>query len=265
MLTSNMHQSWPKYVQNLWYATADGGVAALLYAPSEVNLTVGEDTNLKIVEETGYPFRNQVRFTLSPSQTVTFPFHLRIPAWANNPAITINGKPWQGEVSNQTAIINRAWKAGDQVILTLPMEVKTSQWYDFAVAVERGPLVYALKIGEEAKTRQDEEYGTYQEIYPKDAWNYALHEGDLKNLTTAVEVVEKEWDGQYPWNLENAPIELRMRGVPLPDWKLVNSTPVFPAWWGNRHDKEITFRDITLVPYGCTTLRITEFPVYGLH
>lgn len=34
--TSNMHQSWPKYVQNLWYATHDGGVAALLYAPSEV-------------------------------------------------------------------------------------------------------------------------------------------------------------------------------------------------------------------------------------
>ena len=262
--TSNMHQSWPKYVQNLWYATHDGGVAALLYAPSEVNVRVADEVDLKITEETGYPFRDEVRFTLSPSQTATFPFHLRLPAWAANPTITINGKPWQGEINNQTAIINRAWKAGDQVTLRLPMEVKASQWYDFAVAIERGPLVYALKIREEAKTRQDDFYGTYQEMYPKDKWNYALLEEDIQNLSEAVEVIEKDWDTAYPWNLENAPIELKMRGVVLPDWKLVNSTPVFPAWWGNRSNQKPSPEPITLVPYGCTTLRITEFPVYGL-
>ncbi len=40
--TCNMHQSWPKFVQNLWYATADGGVAALLYGPSEVRVKVAD-------------------------------------------------------------------------------------------------------------------------------------------------------------------------------------------------------------------------------
>ncbi|MGI9543304.1 MAG: beta-L-arabinofuranosidase domain-containing protein, partial [Cyclobacteriaceae bacterium] len=80
------------------------------------------------------------------------------------------------------------------------------------------------------------------------------------------EVEELEWNGEYPWNLEQAPIQIKARGIQLAEWKLVNGLPVFPAWWGGRGDAEedIQFKEITLVPYGCTTLRITEFPVYGL-
>lgn len=261
--TSNMHQSWPKYVQNLWYATHDGGVAALLYGPSKVSLKVADGVDLAIREETGFPFREEVYFTLSLNQNAAFPFHLRIPGWAKNAVITINGKTWKGEAKNQTAIIHREWKDGDRVTLTLPMELKASQWHDFARTIERGPLVYALKIREEKKTRdRNDHYGPFQEVYALDDWNYALYGEDLENLVEAVKVMEKDWQGEYPWNLENAPIELKIRGVQLPEWKLVNSAPVFPAWWGRRSNEDIPLKEITLVPYGCTTLRITEFPVY---
>ncbi|MEQ9439374.1 MAG: glycoside hydrolase family 127 protein [Cyclobacteriaceae bacterium] len=261
--TSNMHQSWPKYVQNLWYATADGGVAALLYAPSRVNMKVADDVELTVHEETGFPFREEIRFTLSLSEPAAFPFHLRMPAWTKNAQIAINGQVWEGDSQDQTAIIDREWHDGDQISLTLPMELKASQWYDFATAIERGPLVYSLKIRDEKKTKDRHDgYGEFQEVFARDAWNYALLDEDVNNLTEVVTVVEKAWDGTYPWNLENAPIELKMRGVPLPDWMLVNSAPVFPAWWGGRSEED-RFTEITLVPYGCTTLRITEFPVYG--
>jgi DUF1680 family protein len=86
-----MHQSWPKYVQNLWYATKDGGVAALLYAPSEVALKVADGIDLKVKEETGFPFREEVKFTLELNGSATFPFHLRIPEWTKNASIRING------------------------------------------------------------------------------------------------------------------------------------------------------------------------------
>ncbi|WP_186755993.1 beta-L-arabinofuranosidase domain-containing protein [Echinicola salinicaeni] len=262
--TSNMHQAWPKFVQNLWYATHDGGVAALLYAPSEVELKVADDVDLRIIEETGYPFRNQVHFTMDLGQTASFPFHLRIPNWTEEAVITINGEVWDGEAHQQVAIIDRTWENGDKVTLTLPMLLKHSQWYSFSAAIERGPLVYALKIKEKqvAKNRNDG-YGEFYEYIPAEEWKYGLLGSDLADLDKFVEVSENEWNGEYPWNLENSPISLKMRGVRAADWTLENDAPGLPGFWSKRVGEEDIVDEITLVPYGCTTLRITEFPVYA--
>jgi DUF1680 family protein len=264
-----MHQSWPKYVQNLWYATADGGVAALLYAPSEAEIKVADGKTVKFIEETGFPFRDEVTFRIETAEAVAFPFHLRIPGWTEHASITVNGENWTGATENDVAKINRTWENGDVVTLTLPMQLKTSQWYDFATSVERGPLVYALRIEDEWKTKdRGDKYGTFHEVFPKSTWNYALYTKDLENLDAAFQVVVQDWEeDDYPWNLKKAPIILKTRGIQLPEWKLSpDGLPLFPAWWGGRDTPEdkINFEEITLVPYGCTTLRITEFPVYDM-
>jgi DUF1680 family protein len=263
--TTNMHQSWPKFVQNLFYATPDRGVAALLYAPSTVQMTVADGVTLKIVETTGFPFRERVDFALELSKEAEFPFHLRIPAWAKDPKITINGQAVDFVATNQVAVLNRTWKNGDKVTLTLPMDLKTSTWYKGMVAIERGPLVFSLKVESEnrPKDRKDR-FRAFWEVFPKSDWNYALEESVLGNISDNVALIEREWNGDYPWNLENAPIELRLKGVHLPEWRTVKSAPelsenipqvISPA------ELERRKREITLVPYGCTTLRITEFPV----
>lgn len=263
--TTNMHQSWPKFVQNLFYATPDRGVAALLYAPSKVQMTVADGVTLKIVETTGFPFRESVDFALELTKEAEFPFHLRIPAWAKDPKITINGQAVDFVATNQVAVLNRTWKNGDKVTLTLPMDLKTSTWYKGMVAIERGPLVFSLKVESEnrPKDRKDR-FRAFWEVFPKSDWNYALEESFLGNLSENVALIEREWNGDYPWNLENAPIELRLNGVHLPEWRTVKSAPelsenipqvISPA------ELERRKREITLVPYGCTTLRITEFPV----
>ena len=265
--TTNMHQSWPKFVQNLFYATADGGVAALLYAPSSVELTVGQGAKLKIKESTGFPFRETVQFDLELSEDAAFPFHLRIPAWAKNAEIKVNGEVIEASIQKQVAIINRIWKNGDQVTLTLPMELETSTWYQNMVSIERGPLVYSLKVEAEEKVKdRNDRFKPFTEVYPKSDWNFALTSTTVADLTNSIELVENEWDGSYPWNLENAPIELRLTGVQLPEWKLVKSAPQLPANLPSKlSGSELTKRQksITLIPYGCTTLRITEFPVVG--
>ena len=61
--TSNLHQGWPKYVQNLWYATREGGLAALAFGPSEVEAQVAGKT-VRIKEETNYPMEETIKFTV---------------------------------------------------------------------------------------------------------------------------------------------------------------------------------------------------------
>ena len=265
--TCNMHQSWPKFVQNLWYATPDGGVAALIYGPSEVELKVADGQMVQILETTGYPFREDIRFDIKLSNKASFPFHLRIPNWANRASININGITWDGPVEDNLAIIDREWSDGDVIQLTLPMDISVTQWYDFSKAIERGPLVYSLKLNERRvlKNRRDR-FGAFEEVYTNDPWNYALYAQDFEDIASSFQVEEIEWDGSYPWNLSNVPIQINTRGTRIPEWKEINGLPVFPAWWGPRSemDYEIDFDEITLVPYGCTTLRITEFPVYDL-
>jgi uncharacterized protein len=263
--TTNMHQSWPKFVQNLFYATPDRGVAALLYAPSTVELTVANGVDLKVVETTGFPFRETIDFELELSEDAEFPFHLRIPAWAINPKIDINGQQVNFEANNQIAILKRIWKNGDKVTLTLPMELKSSNWYKGMVAIERGPLVFSLKVESEnrQKDRKDR-FRAFWEVFPKSDWNYALEESTLSNLAENVEMVEREWNGDYPWNLENAPIALKLQGVHLPEWRTVKSAPQLSENIPqiiSASELERRKREIILVPYGCTTLRITEFPV----
>jgi hypothetical protein len=260
-----MHQSWPKFVQNLYYATPDQGVAALLYAPSSVRLQVADGREVQIEQETGFPFREEVNFKIDLAAAATFPFHLRIPDWCTDPQITINGEVWEASVENNLAIVDREWNTGDVLQLKLPMQLKTSLWHEFSQAVERGPLVYALKIRglEKIKDLQDR-FRAFREVYPLDDWNYGLLATELADPAANIQVIENSWDGTYPWNLENAPIELRLKGIKIPEWTLTNGAPYFPAFWGRYSGDPQSIEEITLIPYGCTTLRITEFPVYDL-
>jgi len=265
--TANMHQAWPKYVQNLWYATADGGVAALQYAPCEAEIKVADGKVVRFIEKTGYPFRDEVTFQIESAANVVFPFHLRIPSWTESATVSINGEKWEGTAENGVLKINRTWSDGDKVTLKMPMQLRTSQWYDFATSIERGPLVYALRVEDEWKEKdRGDNYGSFYEVFPTSDWNYALYFKDFEQMEGVFQVTETEWNGDYPWNLENAPIMIKARGIQLPEWQLSpDGLPLIPGWWGPRStpEDEIDFKEITLVPYGCTTLRITEFPVYG--
>lgn len=261
--TANMHQAWPKFVQNLFYATPDGGVAALLYGPSTARLTVAGDIPLTVTETTGYPFRETVTFTLDLPRPATFPFHLRIPDWAGEAKITVNGSGVAYELTDGIAILDREWSDGDRIDLTLPMQLRTSTWYENSTAIERGPLVYALRIGERREeVDRDDGYGPFTEVYATMPWNYGLVASTLDSLGQHAEVIERPWDGDaYPWNLEGSPVEIRLPGIRMREWEAQNGVPHLPAFWGPYTNYAASDRqEITLIPYGCTTLRIAQFP-----
>ena len=258
---SNMHQGWPKFVQSLWFSTADNGLAALVYGPSEVTLKVADGENITVTESTGYPFQENIQFSFRTKTKTRFPFHLRIPEWCKNPDLTINGNKTEWTSVKNIIILNREWSDGDQVELSLSMEFRYSNWYENSVGIERGPLVYALKIEEEwrevAKPAFDD---TYWEVFPKSPWNYALIKSEIDQNKLQAEVKKEIAD--YPWNLENAPISVKTKGKRMPMWEIERGSAgkiPSPSWPPRTPEK--TEEEIYLIPYGCTTLRIAEFPV----
>jgi DUF1680 family protein len=260
--TCNMHQGWPKLVQNLWYATPDRGLAALVYGPSRVTARVADGSEIHVKEETDYPFGESIRFVIETSKPVEFTLYLRIPAWCQNAELLVNGLPWKQAAGPQTVPLRRRWNNYDQVELKLEMKVRTQRWREASVSVERGPLVYSLKINEIWKSVQNnDKFGAYKEVYPASAWNYGLAESAIKEASSGFEVLKKATVSLRPWNLADAPIEIRTKGKQIPEWQLYqNSAGPLPASPVTNLQKE-PLQDITLVPYGCTTLRITEFPV----
>lgn len=259
--TANMHQGWPKFAANLWMATADDGLAAVAYAPSEVRTTVNGNVSVSIQEETEYPFRDEIRLIVNPERSVEFPLQLRIPEWATKASLKINGENAVGVKAGSFHAIKRRWQKGDQVVLKLPMDVRTTRGFNDSVIIERGPLVFSLKIGEDWRKVQGKMRNPAippavdWEVHPTTDWNYGLVINPNK---PAAQVIEKAI-GKMPFSAEGAPVEIRIKGRKLPDWKLVNGVagppPTSPA------KSTAPEETLTLIPYGSAKLRITEFPL----
>jgi uncharacterized protein len=258
--TANMHQGWPRFIQNLWYATDDNGAAALVYGPSEVKMKVGNGNEIRFIEETNYPFSDKITFKFQSDKSVKFPFHLRIPQWCDTASVSVNGKIFDKYKGGQIIKIDRSWDNNDEVILSLPMKIRTSRWYERSVGIERGPLVYALRIGEkwqEVKTKQWKD--TYYEVLPTTPWNYGILEKSIKENDFAISI--KDTIALMPWNLEKAPIEIKTKGKRIMEWQLYNhSAGKIPYNRWPKRKEPLAEEEITLIPYGCTTLRIAEFP-----
>lgn len=259
--TTNLHQGWPKFTQHLWMATADEGLAALVYAPSEVMANVAGGKSVTITESTFYPFEDTVQFTVATDFEVDFPLHLRAPSWCDDPTLTLNGNAIKAERKGNLIIVDRTWSDGDKLVLLLPMKLKSKRWHENSVSLYRGPLLYALEIEEDWSVN---EHGD-REVRPKSRWNYALNENHIKDLDRYFEVKTGSRTNK-PWSLEGAPIRLEGIGVQHPLWHLYNES-AGPIPWSPQPSGRFQLGDlehITLVPYGCSTLRVSAFPTIFL-
>jgi hypothetical protein len=254
--TANMHQGWPKFAANLWMATADRGLAAVAYGPSEVSTRVADGVPVSIAETTDYPFRESVNLGVKTPRPVKFPLLLRIPVWAAGATVAVNGAALEGVKPGEFYRVEREWKSGNTVELHFPMRVVNSTWYNNSIAVERGPLVFSLKMGESWSELRQSGPVIDWEVYPTTPWNYALVI-DPKDAASPFTVTELPV-GHQPFSLDGAPVVISAKARRLPEWQIEDDSagplPVSPVT-SKRH-----VETIALIPYGAAKLRITTFP-----
>ncbi len=254
--TANLHQGWPKFVSSLWMAAPGDGVVAIAYGPNELHTAVKNNVALSISEQTEYPFRDSIHMTVNPSAAVSFPLQLRVPAWTQSPEVKVNGTAVNGVRAGAFLTIDRTWKAGDRVDLRFPMQVNLTHGYHNSVAVERGPLVYSLKIGEQWSKEKQTGPAADFEVFPTTPWNYALVL-DANNPASAFHVEEKPV-GKQPFSADGAPVMITAPARRLPEWQLDGSSaaplPVSPV------ESKQPIQTVTLIPYGSAKLRLTAMP-----
>jgi DUF1680 family protein len=246
---ANFHMGWPQLVHHLWLATDDGLIAPL-FAPCTVRTAVAGHP-LTIVEDTAYPFGEAITFTVRVDRPLRFALAFRIPAWAATHAVELNGTPLDAG-----ARVVRTWRDGDALTLRLPMRVRLSHWERGSVGVERGPLVYALRIGEDWRAVAGTAPFCDYEVHPTAAWNYALVV-DPAFPEDALHV-ERRRAAAQPWAQDGAPVILRAEGRRIPAWTAANGVS------GPIPQRPFTLSGgrapLTLIPFGCARLRIAMFP-----
>jgi len=267
--TSNMHQGWPKFVAHLWMESPDEGLVAAAWAPCQIE-TSSHDVPIRVDVETDYPFRDTVKVVIEPDAPVRFPLRLRVPAWATGATVRIGSGGEMPMTPGTLHVIDRQWDAGRVTLaLRFPMRPKASVRYNESVAVERGPLVYALRIGEEwtrvnaDKPNRELPHGDF-EVRPTTPWNYGLVLDPARPEDSLT--FEDRPIGDRPFSPEGAGVVARARGRQIPGWKLAHGwagevSPADVAWSDpGKAPTDQPVENVTLIPYGCTNIRITEFP-----
>ncbi|WP_367874086.1 beta-L-arabinofuranosidase domain-containing protein [Luteolibacter sp. Populi] len=254
----NLHMGWPKYVQHAWMATSDGGLAAMAYGPTLVSVRLG-DTPVTIEEETDYPFSDVLKFTVSPGKPLAFPLKLRIPSWSVNPRVAVNGEFVSGVKTGEFLTIQRTWNAGDKVVAEFPAELATENGYNGSASLWRGPLVFSLRIKEDVKPVTLFPGGFDEvEFTPASPWNYAL---DIDRAKPQAKLSRAPKMPDNPWLPETTPIKLTVSAKRLPGWGLVRDDRMAAEVPPSPAKSDQPLEEVTLVPFGAQTLRITAFPL----
>jgi DUF1680 family protein len=147
-----------------------------LYGPGLAELPTRAAGMVSLEQVTNYPFEGDIRIVVTPQTDASFAIKLRIPLWAHQATILVNGVDClQAAMPGTYAVLERNWKHGDVIDLQLPMS-PAIHWqaarsvqestgpggtpirqevmhYDY-LAITRGPLVFATSLIDDFKMEE---------------------------------------------------------------------------------------------------------------
>jgi DUF1680 family protein len=161
---SNLSRTWAslgKYI----YSHDQDELWIHQYIGNEMKMEGGKWKTVKL--ESSLPWEGKVRITFQPEQLVDFTLHLRIPSWAGNVSMRVNGATMAVPTNNNITLpppasgydprfsryfaLRRCWSPDDTVDLEfeMPIVLRSAsphlRGHKNKVALSRGPLVYCLE------------------------------------------------------------------------------------------------------------------------
>lgn len=137
-------------LNNQIYSHDDNSLYVNLFFASKVDW---KKRGVRVKQETTFPESERTLLTIEETPSTPWGLKLRIPAWTSaENTISINGKRLEASGTPGTYLaLQRVWRAGDRVELTLPMHVTAEPTPDDATqqAFLYGPLVLAGQFPKE--------------------------------------------------------------------------------------------------------------------
>jgi hypothetical protein len=258
----------------MWMASADGELFAMAYGPNEVQIPLADGGTFGIVEDTEYPFDGTIKLQVKTSAPTRTTIHLRIPQWALGATVVADNE-MRSAAPGTLYDLRRTWVNGDIVEVRFPMSIKVENRFNDSVAVTRGPLVFALRVGMQYKMLGRHYQGSADwEIRPNTPWNYGLvldrmhPEASLLAVRHPIGrlpfgqkgdmVYDAATDAFVSWN-EDPPVVIKAKGRLLPQWGMNGANAADPP--KSPVQSSSPQQDVELIPYGAAKLRVTEIPV----
>jgi DUF1680 family protein len=157
------------------YSTDREGIYVNLFIGSSARLSL-KNIELKIIQVTDYPWEGKIELILDPSAETNFTVRIRIPGFngiqpipgdlysfaggeQGHPEISINGEVIDYKSETGFALLDRKWKAGDKITVSMPMEIRQIVAREEVkadsgrIAFSRGPLVFCIEEIDNNKVR----------------------------------------------------------------------------------------------------------------
>lgn len=216
----NLMRTVAKLGEYIYTAHGDS-VAVNLYIANEGNIDVN-GTNVKLTQETYYPWDGAVKLTVEPEADKEFTLKIRIPGWVEeqynkNVVITLNGSPVTSEAEKGYVSITRVWEEGDTVLINIPMEIRRTEADPNVttnagrIALERGPIVYCMEKAGNAQINDGTSFDPLNFVIPRDASLKATYNETL--LRGVVEIT-----GTVMYNNGSELQEAKLQAVPYYAW-----------------------------------------------
>ncbi|WP_157181495.1 glycoside hydrolase family 127 protein [Actinopolymorpha alba] len=121
-------------------------------ATIQADLPVGQAV---VTMETAYPWSGRVTLTIQDSPRASWGLRLRVPAWATGATLQVGESTLAAEPGTYVHV-EKSWTPGETVVLDLPLTPRFTAGHHRSdstrgcVAIERGPLVYAVEQVDQA-------------------------------------------------------------------------------------------------------------------